>query len=655
MIYVITYVQTQPVSVSAGSALTLHGTGLLLPGTTDGAMVDSVVEVWLGDALCSNVAAVSSSPSEDVISCTAPNYESRHYYVDVHVTGKGFAPLHPSSLHPGTTRNSTGPASSTSPYPHVFLEGVIDSVSPGGGSVLGGTELTIDGSGFSTSASRLSVRIGDVPCAVTSLSHSEITCITGQSPAPSGDVTLDLSVTVNEYPIVGLFTFTYTYSSTLTPVISGLSVQYTVGGEDITISGSGFGLDELQVQIVPSLDSFAGVQSADACAVVASSDTEVTCTLPVKPAGRYLVLVIVPRSGYAKPDTEDAASIQYALSMYDFSPTSAGYGGGMVLTVNGHGFPTLPVDQDAEVSITLCDNACSVLTSNLSTLTCVLSPSTAPHSQNSTQACNLTVDYNSISASSNQSFVFSDALTPRLASVTPSIGGTAGGTRITLSGSGFLPSGVTTTDQLSSSDIVVRIDGAVCELDDQTPVIDTEIQCLTGSHRTTLQAQVEVTVRGKGMAENEAGTVIFEYIDLWSSRFTWGDEDLPAQGESVYIKTGQTVFLDVSPPELNLLLIEGALVFSDTQDLHLQAKYIFVNNGTFQVGHNTTNTALCKHTYICIMFTVVLKVGTEETPFQHKATITLHGNITDPEIPIYGAKVSSHYCYTAVHAKHMHM
>ena len=30
-------------------------------------------------------------------------------------------------------------------------------------------------------------------------------------------------------------------------------------------------------------------------------------------------------------------------------------------------------------------------------------------------------------------------------------------------------------------------------------------------------------------------------------------------------------------------------------------------------------------------------------PFQHRATITLHGNLTDPEIPIYGAKVKISY------------
>lgn len=33
-----------------------------------------------------------------------------------------------------------------------------------------------------------------------------------------------------------------------------------------------------------------------------------------------------------------------------------------------------------------------------------------------------------------------------------------------------------------------------------------------------------------------------------------------------------------------------------------------------------------------------LQIGTEEKPFQHKATITLHGHLRSPELPVYGAK-----------------
>ncbi len=42
--------------------------------------------------------------------------------------------------------------------------------------------------------------------------------------------------------------------------------------------------------------------------------------------------------------------------------------------------------------------------------------------------------------------------------------------------------------------------------------------------------------------------------------------------------------------------------------------------------------------YILIMDDGLLQVGTEEEPFQHQATIMLHGNTRSKELPMYGAK-----------------
>lgn len=551
-----------------------------------GHMADSV-EVWLGGgALCRNVRA----QREGTISCTVPNYESNYYHVDLHVQGKGFASVQPTPLSPGIIRNSTFLASQTSSYPHVFLEGAVTSLSPSSGSILGGSELTLGGTGFSISPDRVAVMIGGVPCDITSSSHSEIRCTTGPSRSPNADTTEGVRVTVNGFPVSTMLLFTYSLG--MTPVISSLSLQHTVGGENITIAGSRFGRHP-QVQIVPSLDSFAGFQAGDECVVAApSSDTEIICTLPVKPAGSYHVLVIVERQGYARADTAAGADVTYDLSVTDFSPQTGGYGGGVVLTVSGHGFPTSQQGStDDGINITLCGIPCSVLASTLSSLTCVLSSSRPQHSSNSTLLCNLTLQHNSVTAISSQAFEFTDVLTPRLTSIAPTIGGTAGGTLVTVVGTGLLPPGVASSNQLSGADVIVTIDGVLCDWTSST-VNDTVIECRTGSHRTTLVARVEVTVRSKGKAEHEGDPVTFEYIDLWSSQFTWGGEDLPALGDSVYIKTGQTVFLDISPPELNLLLIEGALLFNDEQDLHLQAKYIFINNGTLQVRNRCSMNVL---------------------------------------------------------------
>ena len=49
----------------------------------------------------------------------------------------------------------------------------------------------------------------------------------------------------------------------------------------------------------------------------------------------------------------------------------------------------------------------------------------------------------------------------------------------------------------------------------------------------------------------------FEYIDLWSSPYTWGGGPLPMEGDFVVIKEGQTVLLDTDTPVLKMLLIQG--------------------------------------------------------------------------------------------------
>ena len=73
------------------------------------------------------------------------------------------------------------------------------------------------------------------------------------------------------------------------------------------------------------------------------------------------------------------------------------------------------------------------------------------------------------------------------------------------------------------------------------------------------------------------------YIDRWSAITTWGGEAPPTEGESAVIPAGQNVLLDVSPPPLVLIIIEGRLLFEDAQDINLQAKYIMLRNGTMQV------------------------------------------------------------------------
>ncbi len=85
----------------------------------------------------------------------------------------------------------------------------------------------------------------------------------------------------------------------------------------------------------------------------------------------------------------------------------------------------------------------------------------------------------------------------------------------------------------------------------------------------------------------------------WSDRTIWPGGAVPAAGAAVVIPQGRHVLLDVSPPPLASLTVDGALTFDDA-DLALTAAYILVH-GTFQVG-------------------------TEGHPYTRQATITLTGS-----------------------------
>lgn len=126
---------------------------------------------------------------------------------------------------------------------------------------------------------------------------------------------------------------------------------------------------------------------------------------------------------------------------------------------------------------------------------------------------------------------------------------------------------------------------------------------------------VRVTIAGgRGLAlVNDAKKVYFSYLDKWSSLTTWANNEPPALGDTVIVPVGQAILVDVSPPELFLVLIQGELVF-DRKNLNFDASYIVVMGGR-------------------------LEAGTESDPFMHNLTITLHGTRKGSiEIPELGSK-----------------
>lgn len=97
----------------------------------------------------------------------------------------------------------------------------------------------------------------------------------------------------------------------------------------------------------------------------------------------------------------------------------------------------------------------------------------------------------------------------------------------------------------------------------------------------------------------------------WSDPAAWPDGRVPAQGAAVTISRDMDVLLDVSPPTLRSLTIEGRLAFADERDLALSSEWIYLPGGT-------------------------LEIGTEARPHRHQASITLTDTVPGENINTMG-------------------
>jgi len=200
---------------------------------------------------------------------------------------------------------------------------------------------------------------------------------------------------------------------------------------------------------------------------------------------------------------------------------------------------------------------------------------------------------------------YSGSITPALSAVSPRYGTVTGGTEVTFTGSDF-------SDDISKYSII--IDGIECPVSAATT---TSVTCTTGKRPGLRESTLEIYIDGVGLVSNRG--ILFKYSSFWSDDTTWGGEFAPMEGETVYVPAGLNLLVDVdSTPLLIAVLVEGSLIFAPDADPNhhrtFDAKYIFVNGGT-------------------------MEVGTEEFPYSSKITITMHSNVTDPYLPIYGNKV----------------
>ncbi|MEO8100295.1 MAG: G8 domain-containing protein, partial [Acidobacteriota bacterium] len=96
----------------------------------------------------------------------------------------------------------------------------------------------------------------------------------------------------------------------------------------------------------------------------------------------------------------------------------------------------------------------------------------------------------------------------------------------------------------------------------------------------------------------------------WSDAATWPDKKVPGKDAVVTIEKDMNVVLDVSPPELHGLTINGKLSFADNKDLELTTEWIMLHGE--------------------------LEIGTEARPHTRNAAITLTNNVPGEDVQTMG-------------------
>ncbi len=97
----------------------------------------------------------------------------------------------------------------------------------------------------------------------------------------------------------------------------------------------------------------------------------------------------------------------------------------------------------------------------------------------------------------------------------------------------------------------------------------------------------------------------------WSDPASWPDGKVPRDGDAVTIGRDKDIVLDVSPPWLRSLTVNGKLSFSGDRDLELKTDWIYLAGGE-------------------------LDVGSEAKPYTREATITLTDKVPDENINTMG-------------------
>ena len=298
------------------------------------------------------------------------------------------------------------------------------SLDPDQGPVGGGTAVTITGTGF-TPGTTVSVD-GSDPITPTSISTDGTTIVFSTPAHVAGGVPVTVT---NDAGTNAPLTFTYVAAPAGAPTLISLDPdQGPVGGGTlVTITGTGFTPGS-----TVSVDGSAPVTPTG----ISTDGTTLTFTTPAHVAGAVPVTV-TNASGTSAPLTYTyVAAPAAAPVLTSLDPDQGPVGGGTAVTITGTGFTpgsTVSVDGSAPITPT-----------SVSTDGTTLTFTTPAHVAGAVPVTVTTAS--GTSAPLTYTYVAAPAGSPVLTSLDPDQGPVAGGTVVTITGTGFTPGSTVSVD-----------------------------------------------------------------------------------------------------------------------------------------------------------------------------------------------------------------
>jgi hypothetical protein len=482
-----------------------------------------------------------------------------------------------------TVINTSGPSATVAGDHFSFIAPpapTVGSLTPTSGPAAGGTSVTITGTNFTNATV---VNFGATPG--TNLAISSATQLTVTSPAHAAATNLDVTVVgpggTSATSAADQFTFI------AAPTLATISPPSgpTTGGTPVTITGADFaGTTAVQ---------FGGVSGSG----LSVSGNTISITTPLRgSAGAVDVVVLGPNGASTPTHTVGVDSFSYTApatpAVSGISPVSGSTAGGDTVTVTGSGFAgATAVDFGATPGTNVTISSGTSLT--------VTSPAGAPGS----------VDVTVVGPGGTSAVVPADAFDyhapPAITSISAPGGVTAGGTAVTITGSGF---NGTTAVKFGSSTAAFTV------------VNDTSITVTSPAHAA---GTVDIRVT------DDVGTSPIVVAD----QFTYAGAPTvtlllpnsgPLAGGNTVVISG-TGFLPGSTVNFGILAGTGVVVNSPTQITVTAPAGIGTSNVQVTTSGGSSDTSGTVDDYSYLAAPTVLGVSPSTGPRAGGTTVTLTG------------------------------